>query len=373
MLEVGREQVLAYRIAAQGLHRTETGAAKLAVFDLGLQDSVRDTALLALSARLDADVRPESLVDSESLVLAWSHRGAPHFHRRAELAAVTAGLVPLDDADALARMLWQRGQLEKTGLDPADVLFTAARAIRKVVTGPMTKGTASTAVTKAVPEGFSYWCRGCGATHIYEQLMRVATLHGGVRLEAGATPATLAPLEARGPVRTKPDVAAATEIVARYLRVHGPATLSEAAAFVGTTKTIAARMWPAGLAEVSVDGKRAYLPAERVAELESPPEPDFMRLLPPLDPLTQARDRAVLVPDKARQKEVWKILGNPGVLLADGEIAGVWRAKAVGRKRLDVTITPFTPLPAPVRKAAEAEAERVAAARLFPDQTITFS
>jgi hypothetical protein len=116
-----------------------------------------------------------------------------------------------------------------------------------------------------------------------------------------------------------------------------------------------------------------YLPTERVGELENPPEPDLVRLLPPLDPLIQARDRAVLVPDRARQKEVWKILGNPGVLLADGEVAGVWRAKAVGRKRLDFTITPFTPVRAAVRKAAAAEAELVAAARLFPDQSVTFT
>ena len=41
------------------------------------------------------------------------------------------------------------------------------------------------------------------------------------------------------------------------------------------------------------------------------------------------------------QKEVWRILGNPGALLLDGEIAGVWRAKVSGRKRVDLTVTAF--------------------------------
>jgi hypothetical protein len=373
MLEVDREQVLAYRIAAQGLHREETDAAKLVVLDLGVQDSTRDTALLALVARLNADVTEESLVDDQRLVLAWTHRGAPHFHRREELPTTISALVPLSEADAMARMGWQRKQVEEAGMGATDALFTAARAIRKAVDKTMTKGTASTAVTKLVPAALSYWCRGCQATHILEQLMRLATPHGRVRLEAGVSPATLTPLEGRSAIRTKPDVTAATAVVANYLRVHGPATVADAAGFVSTTKASIGPMWPDELAEVRVDGKPAFLPAEWLSELENPPEPELVRLLPPQDPFIQARDRALLVPHKARQKDVWKILGNPGVVLADGEIAATWRAKASGRKRLDFTISPFETVLSAARKAAEAEAERVAIARGFPDLRVAWS
>lgn len=372
MLEVDREQVLAYRIAAHGLHREETDAAAAAVFDLGLQDSQRDTALLGLAARLDGAVRP-GVWDDPRFVLAWTHRGAPHFHRRAELDAIRAALVPLDEKDAMARILWQRKQVEDAGVSAMDALFTAAKAIRKAVTGVRTKGTVSGAVTKLIPDGLSYACRGCGVVHIYEQLMRVASIHAGVRLEAGATPATLAPLERRSAMKTSPDAKAATRVVEGYLRINGPAAPGDAAAYVGTTRTGVDAMWPSDLVEVRVDGKKAFLPADRVPLLENPPEPDVVRLLPPLDPFVQARDRAVLVPDKVRQKEVWKILGSPGALLADGEIAGVWRAKASGKKRLDFTVTAFdTPRPA-VRKAAEEEAARVAATREFPDHRVSWS
>jgi hypothetical protein len=168
-------------------------------------------------------------------------------------------------------------------------------------------------------------------------------------------------------------VPAATTVVARYLRIHGPATKSEAAGFVGTTKTAAASMWPEELTEVRIGGKPAFLPTERLAELENPPEPDPVRLLAPLDPLLQARDKGLLVPDRARRKEIWRMLGNPGVVLADGEIAGTWRAKANGRKRLDFTISPFEPLTPAAREAAEAEAERVAAARAFPGLRVAWS
>ncbi|WP_370970810.1 DNA glycosylase AlkZ-like family protein [Amycolatopsis sp. cg9] len=361
-----RRQVLAYRIAEHGLHRTARDVADLAVVRAGLQDSMRDTALLALVARLDGEV---SLVDDPRLVLAWTLRGAPHFHLG--LAEVTRALVPLDDADALARMLWQRKELAATGQGAAEVVFTAAAALRKVVTKPMTKGAVSTAVTQALPPSFSRWCRGCNATHIQEQLMRVAAPHAGVRLVAGASPATLAPLEGRGRMRRTPDPAAATKVVEDYLRLNGPASPGEAAEFVGTAKAVVDRTWPADLAEVEVAGRRKYLPPDRLEALENPPEPDVVRLLPPLDPFIQARDKALLVPDPARRKEVWKMLGNPGVLLADGDIAGTWRTKGSGAK-LTFTVTAFDPLRPAVREDAEAEAARVAAARGFEKHAVTW-
>jgi hypothetical protein len=365
---VDRRQVLAYRIAEHGLHRSVRDVAGLAVVRAGLQDSMRDTALLALVARLDGPVAPG---DDERLVLAWTLRGAPHYHLRADLPGVIRALVPLDDTDALARMLWQRKEMAATGLAATEVVFTAAAALRKVVTKPMTKGAVSAAVTKVLPPSFSRWCRPCNATHIQEQLMRIAAPHGGLRLVAGASSATLAPLEGRGRLRKAPDPAAATAVVERYLRLNGPASPGEAAEFVGTARAVVDRTWPSGLVEVQVEGKTRYLPADRLAALENPPEPDVVRLLPPLDPFIQARDKALLVPDPARRKEVWKMLGNPGVLVADGDVAGTWRTKGSGAK-LTFTLTAFDPLPPAVREEAEAEAARVAAARGFEKHAVTW-
>ncbi|KDN19383.1 DNA glycosylase AlkZ-like family protein [Amycolatopsis rifamycinica] len=363
-----RRQVLAYRIAEHGLHRSAKDVADLAVVRAGLQDSMRDTALLALAARLDARV---SFEDDERLVLAWTLRGAPHYHLRTDLPEALRALIPLDDADALARMLWQRKEVAATGLAASEVVFTAAAALREIVTAPMTKGAVSTAVTRRVPPAFARWCRGCNATHIHEQLMRVAAPLGGVRLVTGASPATLAPLEGRGRLRKTPDPAAATAVIERYLRLNGPASPGEAAEFAGTARAVVDRTWPADLVSVQVEGKTRYLPADRLPALESPPEPDVVRLLPPLDPFIQARDKALLVPDPLRRKEVWKMLGNPGVLLADGDIAGTWRTKAGGTK-LTVTLTAFDPLRPAVREQAEAEAARVAEARGFEKHTVTW-
>ncbi|GAA3541099.1 crosslink repair DNA glycosylase YcaQ family protein [Amycolatopsis ultiminotia] len=373
MLDVSREQALAYRIAEHGLHREGTGTHELPLLDLGLQDSMRDTALLSLAARRSGPVTPESLVDDPRLVLVWSHRGAPHFHRRADIAELTASLVPLGDADALARMVWQQKELREAGRSAVDILFETARAIRKTVTRPMTKGAASTAITKLLPPAFSRWCRPCGTTHVHEQLMRLATLHGGVRLEAGQSPATLAPLADRGRLSTRPVPDAVARVLERYLRFNGPATPGDAAGFTGSARACVTEIWPTErLTEVRLAGRRTFLPTDRLPALENPPTPAGVRLLPPLDPFTQCRDKAVLVPDKGRAKEIWKILGSPGALLVDGEILGIWRTKATG-KRLTFTVTAFDPLRRADRDATEAEAARAATARGYRDIAVNWA
>lgn len=366
MIDVDRAQVMAYRIAAHGLHRDESDLARLAVFDLGVQDiTARDTARLAAVARL-AGAAP-SLDDDARCTLLWSHRGAPHYHRADDVHRLITALLPVDDADAEARMLWQRTEIAAADMPATRIIATAATALRAVVEKPMTKGAVSAAVTEVLPSALTRWCRRCDTTHIHEQLMRLAAPLAGLRLAAGTSPATLAPLTPQPPMPTTPDLAEARRIVTHYLRLHGPSTAAAAAEFVGTSRaTVLDHLWPDGLAEVRVDGHRRWLPADAVPALENPPEPTPVRLLPPADPLLQGRDRQLLVPAKEHRTEVWKVLGNPGAVLADGEIVGVWRAKVAGN-RLDVTVTPLLPLSAAARAQLEPEAATVATARGLRD------
>ncbi|MGH3433780.1 MAG: DNA glycosylase AlkZ-like family protein [Thermocrispum sp.] len=376
MLKVDRVQVQAFRIAAHELHRPHAVPADLAVLRLGVQDAGQVAARLATATRLDGD--PERFAGATftetlraaGVTLAWTHRGAPHLHHADDLPTLATAMVPLDDADAQARLSWQRKDVAEAGMPVTEALTTAASKLRGVVDATMTKGTASEAVSKILPPGLVRWCRGCEATHIHEQLMRLVTLRAGVRLEPDVSPATLTPIDGWPGVTTEPAEAACTRVVEEYLRVHGPATVAEAAAFVSTTRTVAKRMWPDGLAEVRVDGTAAFLPEDLLPALESPPEPGFVRLLPPSDPLLQARDRLTLVPDKANHKEVWRIIGNPGAVLADGEVVATCRARARGRKRLDISVSPLFGQPQPSQSDLETEAARVAAARGFPEATV---
>jgi hypothetical protein len=352
---VSREQVLAYRAAAQELHRGATRPADLAVTELGVQDTPAGTARLAVAARTTADP------DDERLALVWSTRGAPHLHRRAELRAVASALWPLSDADATARIATTS---IKVGARLGLAAFrAAAQAMHEVVTRPLAKGVVSGEVTARIPGSLSYWCRTCGSRHVSGALFQQVGVAAGTELVPGARSTTLAPVTGwPGPPRAARGTA---HLAAAYLRLLGPATESETAAFLGTRVAELRRAWPIGLVDVEVDGRTCWLPEEAVPALLDPPPPPDLVLLPAGDPFLQARDRRLLVPDQARSGQVWRAMGNPGVLLAAGEVAGTWRAKLAGKKTLAVTVTPFgSP---PKRQALAAEPARIAAVRGVPD------
>ncbi|MEO5874736.1 MAG: crosslink repair DNA glycosylase YcaQ family protein, partial [Streptosporangiaceae bacterium] len=229
--------------------------------------------------------------------------------------------------------------------------FTAAaEAFREVVTEPMPKGEVSTAVSALVPKSLTFWCATCAAQHISGSLFQQAGLFGGVGVSStGGT--TLAPLTERFPV---PREAAGTDrFVESFLRFLGPATPAEVARFLGTSVTVIRQVWPAGLDEVTVEGRTRWIPDSDA--LLAAKAPDVVRLLPPGDPLLQ--NRALLTRDKAQEKEIWRPIGNPGVVLVNTEIAGTWRAKIAGRG-LDLTVTASGPLP-----DLRAEADRLGAVR----------
>ncbi|MER7458410.1 winged helix DNA-binding domain-containing protein [Micromonospora sp. NPDC126480] len=352
MTQVDRRRVLAYRAAAQQLHRPSGRAADLAVAGLGVQDTPYGSARLALAAR---GVAP----DDDRLELVWSMRGAPHLHRRAELPALAAAVWPLSDADATRRI--GSGQIRAGARSGLAAFAATVEAFAEVVTAPMPKGEVSRAVSDRVPAQLTYDCGPCAARHISGSLFQQAGLAGGVHLVVSGRATTLAPLAGWS---GRPAAADPADLVRTYLRLLGPATPADVAGFLGTSAGELRAVWPAELAEVRVDGRRAWLAPEDLPALASAEPLAGVRLLPPGDPFLAARDRAVLVPGKAHQAQLWRIIGNPGALLVDGDVAGTWRARQAGRTAVEITVRPFAGgLPARVRRELDAEAGLVARAR----------
>lgn len=363
MTKVDRRQALAYRIAAHGLHRDST---ELGVLDLGVQYVSVPATAQALAARL-----PVGADEPADLVTVWSFRGAPHLLRRSDVDTLARELWPRGDADALARLGGEATVLRRAGVGGLDTFHTTARALRDIVTEERTKGEVSAEITTRLPAAYGYDCRGCAATHVYNTLFQSVGLAAGVQVMAGSRPTLLAPVPDRAPLPT--ETASAARVILAYLRLHGPATVAEAAGYLATTQAQAREMWPDDVAEVDLDGRTAYVPADQLKALRKPPAPDVVRLLPPLDPFLQLRDRELLVPDEARRKAVWKILGNPGAVLAGGEIVGTWRPGKASRKRLALEVTAFEPLPAATRRGIEAEAALLAGLRGSADADVNFS
>ncbi|WIM97024.1 crosslink repair DNA glycosylase YcaQ family protein [Actinoplanes oblitus] len=364
MIEVDRRQVLAFRVAALGLaERVDARPADLPVLDLGVQEYTPGSTHVALAARTSAQS------EDERLVTVWAARGAPHLHRRADLESLTARLWPVSDADAAARI--KSGQISDGMRLGIAALRVTAEAFRAVVREPMPRGEVSTEVSKRVPRELTYDCKACGARHIAGNVWQQSGLPGAVQVLSRGRDAMLGPLDAPRPALPEANQGI-DELITTYLRFLGPAGPAEVAKYLlSPTAEIRAR-WPAGLVEVRVDGRKAWLPADRVSALESAATPRGVRLLPAMDPLLQGRDRDLLVPDRERQKEVWRVLGNPGVVLLDGEIAGVWRPRMAGKKRVDLTVTGFGAFSAAQRELIETEATVVARARGVPAATTVF-
>ena len=85
-------------------------------------------------------------------------------------------------------------------------------------------------------------------------------------------------------------------------------------------------------------------------------------LLGPHDPYLDTRDRDVLLPDKALQKLVWRTVGNPGAVVLDGRISGVWTARTV-RDRLELSVTAWQAFSARQQSMLEIRAQEYAAFR----------
>ncbi|MDT4893313.1 MAG: hypothetical protein QOE97_2348 [Pseudonocardiales bacterium] len=370
-MQITREQVVAYRVAAQQLDRSGHAPGSLAVLDIGVQDIGTHPARLAFDARLPKPPAGGGIGAGKPIALAWSLRGAPHLHRRKDLDSLARALWPLSEADAAGRLNESGPSVARAGISALDQYAKALAAMRSVVTAPTDKGAASTAVTKRIPPVMRRACRVCGTSHISDSAMRAVALAAGLELEPGTAPPVLVPSVPRVQAADGPDLRALRSLVLAYLTLLGPATPSDVAGYFAVRTADLKQVWPDDeVTEVSVDGRKAWLPAARADELAAAPAPELVRLLGPFDPYLQARDRTLIVPDKAAHKVLWPVLGRPGVVFADGEVVGVWRPKSTART-LAIAVETFVPLPPPTWRAVEAEAERVAAVRGAAEVTVS--
>jgi hypothetical protein len=368
-MEISRRQVLAYRVEAQGLHRETSNAERLAVLDIGVQDySSGELARLAMDARLAEPPPSDVFGPDRPLALVWSLRGAPYVHRRAELDSLAGALYPLSEQDAAGRLNETGPSVARAGIPALEQYTVAVEAMRASVRAATGKGAASTAVTKRIPQVMWRDCRTCKAQHISDSAMRSSFLAAGLELQPGTAPPVLQPRRgARPPKRT--DLDALRGLVLGYLRLLGPATPVEVADYLGARRADLMAAWPDDLVEVRVDGRKAWLPPASADALAAPRDPGMVRLLGAFDPFLQARDRDLIVPDKAMQKTLWPVLGRPGALFVDGEVVGTWRTRSSGKK-LTVEVDAVAPLPPSTWRDIDAEAQRLARVRGAADVAV---
>jgi Winged helix DNA-binding domain len=365
------DQVLAWRAARHHLDGRVPAKAMLEVAGriAGLHAQVLSSAELTLAARVE-DLEPDAvrhaLWSERSLVKTWAMRGTLHLLPAAEF--------PLWQAARSTHRPWEAGAWQRG--------FGVTLAELERLNGAVAQALEGQLLTRE------------------ELADRVGELTGSKRLGdklRESWGALLKPAAALGLVCfapgkgqqvrfTRPDTwlggwtdhdpdQAMDEVTRRFLAASGPVTREDFARWWGMPSPArGARLLQrlgGEVARVEVEGAAAYALA---ADLPGLAEAGgrgkaagagsrTVRLLPAFDQYvitaTLHADRLMPGPFKAR---VYRPQGwlSP-VLLVGGRMDGVWRQETKGR-RLEITIEPFAgPPPARVRRAAEAEAERLAA------------
>src|ERR1017187_6375033 len=125
------------------------------------------------------------------------------------------------------------------------------------------------------------------------------------------------------------------------------------------------------LGEVRWDGGTGLVLRTDAADLQRAELPAGVRLLPPNDPYLLARDRETLVADQGLRKLILPASGSPGAVVADGEVAAIWRSQKKG-----TTMRVQVSAPRRLAKSAiglvEKEAELLALSRACYSAEVTF-
>ena len=365
MVRLSWSQIAAWRIRRHHLERRAAAGRMLAVASrlCGLHAQVMSSAELSLWARverLDRQAVSRALWEDRTLVKTWAMRGTLHLIPASDLPIWHAAL-------SISRRYrrekgWQRWlgitleEIDKV-TDAIGSALDGRIMTREELVKEVVRISGSSTFEKAALNGWgmmlkpaAFTGRLCFAPSVGQ---RVRFTHPRSWL--------------REPAKVLTTGDAAVEITRRYLSAYGPATRHDFARWWGDGSVATARQWIVSLggevAEVELEGgDTAWMLAKHAREARDLAPGRTVSLVPAFDPYVIAASRHArnLLPGDLRPR-VFRPQGwvSP-VLLVNGRMDGVWRHELKGSCAA-IAIEPFVRLPAWARRAAEEEAERLAA------------
>ncbi len=360
---VTREQILGFRLQRQNLaQRLGAGALEEAAAVCGIQNSPPGAALLALYARVEgisSAMLDQALLADKRLVQLWSVRAAPLVVPSQDGGIFTLGLLWRDEEDLRFLIKGAGEHLARLGVSAGELVAAVAAALPQVLDGrELTKDGLGREISRLLAGTLAtgrldLWNSPDEWGHFGESLVRFAlyaVAWQGVfcvisHLDGPATFVRTDQWLGHPFAHARPEAAAAA-LLRRYLAAYGPSTKRHFSEWAGISPAQAERTWrelAAELTGVELAGKTLWVHTGDLPSLKAGTLPQGLRLLPPHDPYLAARDRMLLVPDKQLHAQIWRAVGNPGVVLLNGEIAAIWRAQKLGT-RLRVGVTGFNHL-----------------------------
>src|SRR5713101_295987 len=138
------------------------------------------------------------------------------------------------------------------------------------------------------------------------------------------------------------------ELLVKYLKAHGPATVNDFALWEGLYMADAKDVWSKeaeNIVEVDIEGSKASTLESDLSELENAKvDEPVVRLVPYFDSFLLGHKSHLNIVDEKNRKKVYRSQGwvSP-VLLVDGRALGVW-SHVQKKNNLEVCVTPFSKL-----------------------------
>jgi hypothetical protein len=373
---VSWSEVLALRLERQHLARRTTPERLVDVVRelVGIHAQVMSGAELQLAARIDGlrpdDVR-EALWERRTLVKAWAMRGTLHLLAPEDLVAFVSAAA---SHERWHDPVWLR-YFDMT-VEEVEAMIEAAAAL--LSERPMTRAALADGIAKRLRRPkLAETLRSGWGTFLGGPARRGHLVFGpsegrnvrfvkpsawlGIPVAAGERKKVEDPLDALG------------GLIRRFL-----------VTFPGSSRDMIARWWGAGratlisnarrgidpgaLAEIDVEGTRAWTLARDVAALTRVKPFHGVRLLPGFDPFTNELPRRTdVILQVVHHDRVYRTAGwiTP-LVIVDGRVGGTWEIG--GGKKGVVEVVPFGRWRGEARKELEAEVDRVAA---FLDRPLT--
>lgn len=384
-MELSARQIRAHRLRAHHLdQKYPFGELAAVAGTCGLQNSPPGAWETAAFCRLKNCTLPQlhqALYQKKELLQAWSIRGVPLIFPTADSDVFLSALIAQDGEEP---WIYTKGiglALDYLGMSFAELLPLVESAAEYLEDHTIkSKEELDRVLAQLIAEQLpaqkqSLW----NALSMYGApdrqavggaavsfLLRPCSFKGLVVFgeREGISPTFTSPLRWLGN-KLVPSAQGTAELARRFLHAYGPATPRAFADWLGSTPAQAKRLWQQieeELEPVTAAGKKAFiLQADRESFRYADTE-EALLLLGPHDPYLDIRDRAILLEDTATQRQVWRTVGNPGVVLKGGKIIGIWKTRTQ-RENLSVSTTLWEPLSTPEQRELERQMEGYASFR----------
>jgi hypothetical protein len=355
------EQIGAWRMERQFLVKRQPAAKLVEVTSrlAGLHAQLMSSAELTLWARCDGFTKEKlakALWQDRQLVKIWAMRGTLHVLPAAEYAFWQSAL---NGYKHYLKPAWFR-YFGVTESELGDIMAAVGNALDGKTLTRQELAEAVVGITKSEHLGEKLresWGALLKPASFQGQLCFADSVGQNVRFTNPHSWLKIEPMPA-----SEENLAQA---MLRYLAAYGPATRDDCARWWATTPAHVSKLL-AGLGDtvipVEVDGTPGWwLRAEDLPQIQKATPQETVRLLPAFDQyvIGVTGHAASVIPGDFKAR-IYRPQGwvSP-VLVVDGQMAGVW-SHELKSGTLSVQIEPFIGLSGAVRKATEAEAERLA-------------